>query len=204
MTRPLRPSLLITLLTVLLIGAFGAGPAAAHSELVSSSPANGSSGPGKPTEVQLTFNEDISTTGLQVVAQGSAGAVALGTPTVSGAVVSAAWPQSAPAGTYTVSYRVVSADGHPVDGSISFTYADLARGSGAPASDVGAPGASSAAAGSAASASASPAGGANATADSQSGSGGIPLWIPIIVVIVGVGIGAGIAYVMRARAGKRS
>ena len=133
MTRPLRPSLLITLLTVLLIGAFGAGPAAAHSELVSSSPANGSSGPGKPTEVQLTFNEDISTTGLQVVAQGSAGAVALGTPTVSGAVVSAAWPQSAPAGTYTVSYRVVSADGHPVDGSISFTYADLACGSGAPA-----------------------------------------------------------------------
>jgi copper resistance protein C len=32
-----------------------------------------------------------------------------------------AWPQASPAGEFRAAYRVVSADGHPIDGTITFT-----------------------------------------------------------------------------------
>jgi len=35
--------------------------------------------------------------------------------------VSVAWPQVSPAGEFRAAYRVVSADGHPIEGSITFT-----------------------------------------------------------------------------------
>jgi hypothetical protein len=49
--------------------------------------------------------------------------VALGKPAVSGTKVVAAWPPDAPGGSYTVAWRVVSADGHPISGVLAFAYA---------------------------------------------------------------------------------
>jgi len=39
-----------------------------------------------------------------------------------------------PAGSYTIAYRIVSADGHPVEGSVSFTL--TAAGTGSPNPDT--------------------------------------------------------------------
>lgn len=186
------------LLAAVLVGALGLTlgtlPASAHSELVSSNPADGATGAGRPAEVTLTFNENIADTGLQVVAMGADGAVALGTPSAAGPNVTAAWPADAPDGRYQVSYRVVSADGHPIDGSISFTYGDAARGASAPAAESEV---SAAAASPDPAAAATP---ASATTGGEDESSGFPLWIPAVVVVVGVAIGAAIARAMRSRA----
>ena len=40
---------------------------------------------------------------------------------VEGDTVSVAWPPASPAGEFRAAYRVVSADGHPIDGTITFT-----------------------------------------------------------------------------------
>jgi methionine-rich copper-binding protein CopC len=45
-----------------------------------------------------------------------------GGPIVGGARISTKLKAGLPAGKYFVSYRVVSEDGHPIEGSYSFTY----------------------------------------------------------------------------------
>jgi hypothetical protein len=95
-----------------------------------------------------------------------------------------------------VSYRVVSADGHPIDGSITFT---IGGGSGAGASSeatAGVPGTVTLPP-DATSQSTGPDGSAVTT--SAPADDDFPLWIPAVVVIVGVGVGAGIAYWLRSR-----
>ncbi|EHB54907.1 copper resistance protein CopC [Mycolicibacterium rhodesiae JS60] len=58
-----------------------------------------------------------------------------GPPQVQGAVVSVGVRPLGPAGTYTVNYRVTSADGHVVSGSWSFTLTAAGEGTpGPPAS----------------------------------------------------------------------
>ncbi len=68
----------------------------------------------------MRFSEPPLSIGTQVVVTGPSGPVQQGTPTVAGNVVSQAISASAPAGDYTVSYRVASDDGHPVTGTFSF------------------------------------------------------------------------------------
>jgi copper resistance protein C len=158
------------------------GSAAAHSELVSSSPADGARLVTAPATVELTFNEPVSDVGLQVVARGPVGIVELPPAQVVGTQVITEWPQSAPPGEYVVSYRVVSADGHPIDGTLAMTIeSDTTSGTSA---DVGQ---------SAIAAEPSPIAAEAAT------DGGFPWWIAVVAVIGGVGIGAGIARGMRRR-----
>ena len=52
----------------------------------------------------------------------------IGDPRVQGAVISIGVRPLGPAGTYTVNYRVTSADGHPVSGSWSFQLTTAGRG----------------------------------------------------------------------------
>ncbi len=99
-----------------------AAPAAAHTELLSSDPAEGATLTAPPTQVALTFGEDLLTAGDKLVAQDAQGTkVDLGPSQVDGAVLSAPWPATAAAGQYRVSYRAVAEDGHPLEGTISFT-----------------------------------------------------------------------------------
>jgi methionine-rich copper-binding protein CopC len=98
-----------------------APPASAHAARVSADPADNavlSAGPGR---VSATFNERLQTTFAAMTVVGPDGNVwSTGEPTVQGAVVAVGLRPLGPAGTYTVNYRVTSADGHVVSGSWSF------------------------------------------------------------------------------------
>lgn len=117
--------LLLTGLAVLL----GAAPAQAHDYLVSSSPAAGSTVTTAPERVTLTFDAAVLDTrnGSDVLTvTGPDGKhFESACPVVRNDDVSAA-VRLGPAGTYTVRWRVVSADGHPVADSITFRYAPAA------------------------------------------------------------------------------
>jgi methionine-rich copper-binding protein CopC len=97
-----------------------AAPASAHTELVSSAPAADSTA-ASPTAVKLTFSEQIDVRFARVSVTGPGGAeVTVGKPTVTGTIVSQPIAPREP-GRYTAAYRIVSADGHPVSDSLSFT-----------------------------------------------------------------------------------
>jgi copper resistance protein C len=116
--RRLVTTILLTAVTVVLT----ATPAAAHAELIASTPAQGASVAAAPTEVRLTFSDAVTPAPNVVEVTGPAGAQwVVGTPTVAGADVTVPVEASGPAGAYTLTYRVVSADGDPVSGSVRFT-----------------------------------------------------------------------------------
>jgi len=84
-----------------------------------------------PERVSATFNERLQTTFAAMTVVGPDGNVwSTGEPTVQGAVVGIGLRPLGPAGTYTVNYRVTSADGHVVSGSWSFRL--TAPGTGTP------------------------------------------------------------------------
>jgi copper resistance protein C len=114
------PSVL-AVLAVLAISLLGRPlTASAHDVLESTAPASGATVDRMPQTVTLTFTEAPLTIGTQVVVTGPSGAVQQGAPTISDRVVSQAIAPSAPSGSYTVTYRVTSDDGHPVTGTFAF------------------------------------------------------------------------------------
>jgi len=109
-------------------------PAAAHAELESADPADGSTVSTAPRSVTLTFGEELQSAGRALVVTGPDGArVDDGKAMASGVVLSVDLVPLSTPGRYTVTYRVVSADGHPVSGELSFTYQPGAAGSSPPA-----------------------------------------------------------------------
>jgi methionine-rich copper-binding protein CopC len=99
-----------------------AGPAAAHSVLLSTAPSRGGSVASAPDKVVLTFNEmpqgkfsDIHVTGPDGRRRDS------GPVQVVDDNVGEQLAGTRPAGKYVVDWRVVSADGHPVSGEFTFT-----------------------------------------------------------------------------------
>lgn len=113
----------------------GTQPAMAHSVLVSSDPAKDSSIASAPSVVTLVFNEplDRGFTELAVLGPDGSSHWEGGAPVVTGEKLSAPLRPLGAAGVYTVKYRVVSADGHPVSGSVPFTL--TAAGPGTAAAD---------------------------------------------------------------------
>ncbi|MEV7869053.1 copper resistance CopC family protein [Streptomyces sp. NPDC088124] len=101
----------------------GATPAAAHTELTGATPAEGSSVASLPERVRLTFSDPMSRKYAKVSLTGPRGAALVGEPEVDGEDVSVRPSPSSPPGHYRIGYRVVSADGHPVSGVLSFTVA---------------------------------------------------------------------------------
>jgi methionine-rich copper-binding protein CopC len=104
------------------VAVLGAGPAAAHSVLLETSPARGGTVPTAPTAVALTFNEmpqgefsTIHVTGPDGQRRDN------GHVQVVNDVVTEPLAGTRPAGRYVVDWRVVSADGHPVSGEFTFT-----------------------------------------------------------------------------------
>ncbi len=110
--------LLVTVVALLLAPA---SPASAHAVLSSSSPAASSVVPSAPAEVVLTFSEPVRKVPdkIRVIAPDGSRADR-GEPTFSDSVVNIPVDTSAGNGTYLVTYRVISADSHPVSGA--FTY----------------------------------------------------------------------------------
>jgi len=106
---------------------FGAYPASAHSELVSSDPPADATLAVAPIGVGLVFNQDIKTSFATMSLIGpDEEQWAQGPATVEGPNVSVPVKGGLPNGQYTVGYRVTSADGHPITGSYTFSVAGTA------------------------------------------------------------------------------
>ena len=94
----------------------------AHSQLVSSTPTNGATLATAPAEVVFTFDEnllpDLDTISINTE-RGENVASKQVEPVANS--ISMPWPNTITSGTYQVAYRIVSGDGHPVTGAITFT-----------------------------------------------------------------------------------
>ena len=121
---------------------FAAGPASAHDAAEASSPSDGATVATPPAEVSITFNQAPLGLGSQVRVSDPAGTDwADGKVEIVDNVATQKLRESAPAGKYTVQWRVVSSDSHPIEGTFSFTATAGAAGStaAAPVPTVGTP-----------------------------------------------------------------
>ena len=100
-----------------------AAPAAAHAVLLESAPADGERVDGGPEEITLTFNEPMSPPATLTVTGPGDDTVHDEDPDVEGETVSTAIEPLTEDGTYTVAWRAVSDDGHPVEGEFTFDVA---------------------------------------------------------------------------------
>lgn len=115
-----------------LAGLLMAAPAEAHTTLTSAVPATGSKVP-SPAQIKLTFAEPVKFPGV-VVLDTKGGHHESGKAHAAGATVTEQVAGVLPAGVYTVGWRVVSADGHPVTGDYKFTVVGGSSPSPAPGS----------------------------------------------------------------------
>jgi len=97
-------------------------PASAHAVLTGTTPAAGVTLPTAPATVTLTFSEAVRAVPgkIRVIAPDGSRADR-DTPTIAGGVVTIPLRSGTPNGTYLVSYRVISADSHPVSGGFSYS-----------------------------------------------------------------------------------
>jgi copper resistance protein C len=127
--RPVTAALLCCSAMVAVVVAL-ASPAQAHTDLISSVPAAGGRVATPPTEVTLTFTEEISPglSAVSVVVDGTGDArLQLSTGPSTGDVV-ATVPESVrtsspPDARWVINYRVTASDGHPIAGSLEFEVA---------------------------------------------------------------------------------
>lgn len=159
-----------TVVALAIVALLVTAPAAsAHNVLISTDPGKGASLETGPSKITLTFDAPVQGGDINQVSvlgpdksQWAEGAVQ-----IQSNVLTAPVRPLGPAGTYTVGYRILSADGHPVEGQYTFTLTKA--GNGTPATAGAATG---------------------ANASSGSGSGGIPVWVWVVgaVVLLGVGL----------------
>lgn len=179
-----------------LVGLASAAPAQAHSALVSSDPTDGQTITTPLDRVGLTFSEAPLTgldAGLRIEVRDAAGTDrASGDVTVDGTTMSRTVDLQD--GAYTVLWRYVSPDGHPVTGELGFTVALPARTAAPtdPATPTSGPTETSATV--EATRSATP-----AASDAGSGAGGAALWLGAGAVLV-AGLVAVLAVARRRRA----
>ncbi|SNS32408.1 copper transport protein [Geodermatophilus pulveris] len=106
-------------------GVATAPPAAAHAELVSTDPAEGARLEQAPAQVTLTFTEGVSLgAGYARVLDAAGERVDTGSASVEGDAVVVPLRGDLADDGYLVTYRVVSADSHPVSGAFSFVVGD--------------------------------------------------------------------------------
>lgn len=171
--------IVVAFVVVAVAPAFAAAPAslALHARLVGSTPKDGSS-VGTAEQVVLVFNEEVDPTFVKVNVKGPDGSEAAGSPTVAGPEVTQVLSPDLPSGTHTVTYRVVSTDGHPVAGTVTFTTTQ-APASASPSSTASATPTPSPSASVSAPASASPAPTVTTTPASDDSGGGLTPWLVV-------------------------
>ncbi|TDD67467.1 copper resistance protein CopC [Actinomadura darangshiensis] len=144
--------------------ALTAAPASAHTTLTAANPAKDSA-VAAPSQIVLTYADPVRLPRV-VVTDGSRKPYQAGTAqAVDNKVTQAVG--ALPNGKYTVGWRVVASDGHPVEGSYTFTV----KGSSGAAQP------------------AAPAPSATKAASSEGGSSGW-LWIGLIVLVLAIAAGA--------------
>lgn len=187
--RPAAAGLVAAVLAALAVLLAPASPAAAHNSLQAANPAQDARLSTPPTQITLKFLQKLDPAFTTIVlSDASQRKVPTSEPAVAGATGIVTIGQPLANGSYTVAYRVVSADGHPVQGSYSFTIADPAASAAAPTASASPDVAASAAdnASIASPGSASPAASSSRRAD---GSGQMLLeagGIAVVAVVAGV------------------
>jgi hypothetical protein len=173
----MRRVLLAGLLAVLAVVGL-AIPASAHDVLVGSDPSQGAVLATGPAAVRFDFNAPVQTgpNYITVVGPGGTHWEKTENATVSGNSVTTDVAPLGPAGVYTVAYRIISADGHPVTGAITFTLS--VAGSGTPVT------------------------GSNTNqAQPSSAGGGVPIWVWLVIAAAVLVVGLVITLRLVGRSG---
>lgn len=98
--------------------------AAAHDALLGTEPEDGETVEEAPEQVVLTFAAEQAGVGAEVAVTGPDGSAwSDGAAVVAGATVTQPLLDGMPAGDYTVAWRSVAGDGHPVSGTFRFALA---------------------------------------------------------------------------------
>jgi len=130
--RPARPQLLSLVLGFFVLVAATLGltsPASAHDAAESTSPAQGASLAAPPEEVSVTFGNTPLGIGSSFSVKDAGGTEwADGSVRIVDKVATQKLRQGGPSGVYTVVWRVVSSDSHPIEGTFTFTVAAGAGG----------------------------------------------------------------------------
>jgi len=173
-------ALAATTATVFVLSVAIAPTAFAHADLQVSTPEDGESLEIAPEEIRLTFSEELFEELVEISILDAAGdlysTIEVEQTPPPGTDVILPWPTQAPPGEYSIAYRVVSADGHPVMGTISFSYTDTAPeptpSDSTPSAESSTPAASSAA--------------ESSTSSSTDSSSGTTLVVLGVVLLLGV------------------
>lgn len=116
-------TLVAIVLAVLALAFAPSRPAEAHAALSRSEPADGGMVATMPNAARLTFSEPVAPLVLRLL--GPDGATQeLSGASLEGDTLIVPLPEAAALGTYVLSYRVASQDGHPVGGSVVFAVGD--------------------------------------------------------------------------------
>lgn len=99
---------------------FTASAAHAHDELIDQQLVFDEAD-GSVEAITLTFNNSILDVGTEIVVTGPEGDATDGAPVTKGPDVTQPIADELPLGDYRVAWRVVSSDGHPIDGTFEFT-----------------------------------------------------------------------------------
>lgn len=193
-------ALAATAAMVFLLSVLMAPTGSAHADLQVSTPEDGESLEVAPEEIRLTFSEELFEELVEISILDAAGdlysTIKVEQTPPPGTDVIFPWPPQTPPGEYSIAYRVVSADGHPVTGTISFSYAATTP---EPSSSDSTPSAQSSTPASSPTASAPSASPTkeSSTSSSTDSSSGTPLVVLGVVLLLGV-IAAS-AIIVRAR-----
>ena len=109
--------------------------ALAHAQLISSSPADGAVVASAPAAVTLTFNEPVSPITIKL-ARPDGSVSLLETFKSDGSAITITPRPALPNGSYALSYRVISEDGHPIGGTLGFSIGAPSAGGAAMAADA--------------------------------------------------------------------
>jgi copper transport protein len=116
-----------SLCVVMVILVASANPAWAHATLVSSSPSDGTVLRALPPTVTLTFDEPVRPVPADLKVLDPDGKSVGGAVAANGPRVTMTLPRTGGPGTYTLTWRVISVDSHPVSGVISFSLGHPSR-----------------------------------------------------------------------------
>jgi methionine-rich copper-binding protein CopC len=112
-------------LSTLIVLVLSSPLASAHGEIVSTFPEQYSNATPIPTQVWIQFDGNLQTLDGQAintidVVDSTGLTVSYGDPIIEGGKISTKVSGQSAAGVFTVNYRIVSEDGHPVEGSYTF------------------------------------------------------------------------------------
>ncbi len=126
--RPLRTSLGLAAAVSVVLGFLlaTAGPAAAHAQLISTDPTDGALLQQAPDQVTLTFNEPVRLTAQEITVYDADGQTLPSEAVSTGTEVTIDLPDADELGrgTFVVGWFVLSADGHPISGSLTFSVGE--------------------------------------------------------------------------------